>query len=107
MRKFELKIFHADQTIYWEQGFDSEAELEKWLAEEQTRPYWRKDFIVEKTDNSLQVEQEKEAERVKAEEAFQKQVDLKAEILEIKNKKNKTLEDLSEGFEKLLELMGV
>lgn len=42
-----LKILNPDGSMYWQEHFNSEKDLDTWLAEEKTRPYWNQDFICE------------------------------------------------------------
>lgn len=42
---FRLEIKRTDATIYWVEHFKTKEDGDRWLAEEQTRPYWDKSFI--------------------------------------------------------------
>lgn len=45
----KLEIFNPDGSLYWTMEFNSLDELDKWLGEEKTRPYWKADFTYKKT----------------------------------------------------------
>ena len=70
---FKLTIKNADGSHYWTEHFNSMNEGEKWLAEEETRHYWKPGRIAEffdlsppkKTQEQLDAEQAK-IERVSA-----------------------------------------
>lgn len=51
-----LRIFNTDQTLYWTAHFNSKKECDAWLAEEQTRPYWKIGFTVDIEDNTAEEE---------------------------------------------------
>lgn len=48
MQRLKLKIKKADGSIYWIAYFHGMANLDAWLIEEQTRPYWNPSYIIEK-----------------------------------------------------------
>ena len=43
---FKLTIKRKDNSIYWVEHFNSQSELNNWLTEERTRPYWDSSFKV-------------------------------------------------------------
>lgn len=45
-----LEIKNADGTPYWTEHFNNRQEGDRWLATEQTRPYWKKDFTFQFID---------------------------------------------------------
>jgi hypothetical protein len=47
----KLEIFNPDKSLYWTEHFKSEKQLNAWLDEEKTRPYWNKEFTTVITDN--------------------------------------------------------
>jgi hypothetical protein len=49
---FELIIRAADGSIYWSERFNSQSEAQKWLAEEQTRKYWKPEFTTQIIDHT-------------------------------------------------------
>lgn len=53
----KLVISKGDGTHYWTEHFKTKDELDLWLAEEQTRKYWEKDFSWVITDLSLKKEE--------------------------------------------------
>jgi hypothetical protein len=50
MTKLKLTIKRADNSVYWVEHFDSQNDLDKWLAVEMTRPYWNSEFTTETLD---------------------------------------------------------
>ena len=40
IRTFRLKIKYANGDIYWIEHFNDLMQLDAWLVEEMTRPYW-------------------------------------------------------------------
>lgn len=97
----ELIIKRADGSVYWRDGFNSREEAERWLASEQTRPYWDPLFTVEHVDRSKEYADKKvadEAERLTRQTA---RLQKKAQAKAIKDKSNKNQKDL----EDLLELL--
>lgn len=49
-----MVILRKDATTYWEDSFQDIATANKWVAEEQTRPYWDKSYTVTLTDHALE-----------------------------------------------------
>jgi hypothetical protein len=41
---YKLEIIRSDLSTYWVEHFKDIQMLNKWLAEEQTRPYWGTDY---------------------------------------------------------------
>lgn len=77
---FELVIFNPDGTRYWTAYFNTRADAEKWLAEEQTRLYWNPDYTSVITDKTppkptpeeLAEQQANEKKRIDAKERLKK-----------------------------------
>lgn len=46
----KLEIKYADGSLYWKEHFNSQADCDKWLAEEKTRPYWKPEFTSSSVD---------------------------------------------------------
>lgn len=70
---FKLIIRKGDGSHYWTEHFNKQNQLEKWLAEEMTRPYWKQEFTTEIIDQtppppSAEEIAEKEAEKVEQEQ---------------------------------------
>lgn len=42
---FKLVIKRQDGSTYWVEHFVALEELERWLAEERTRPYWDESYV--------------------------------------------------------------
>lgn len=42
-----LNIYNEDGSLYWKEHFNDEKDLEKWLEEEKTRPYWNQKFKID------------------------------------------------------------
>lgn len=49
---FELIIKYANGSVYWVERFQTQTELENWLASERTRPYWKSEFTTETVDHT-------------------------------------------------------
>lgn len=47
MSSFKLTIKKPDGSHYWTEHFNEMVDLDRWLTEEKTRPYWDKGFIYE------------------------------------------------------------
>lgn len=45
-----LNIYNEDGSLYWKEHFNKQEDLNKWLDEEKTRPYWNKNFTTEIID---------------------------------------------------------
>lgn len=41
-----VTITDENDDVYWVERFPSEATAAKWLAEEQTRPYYKPEYVV-------------------------------------------------------------
>lgn len=107
MRKFELVIKNADGSVYWTEGFDSRLDLNTWLKEEKSRPYWKKNFVVEELDNSKAVEKA-EAATEAARAAFEEKAKLtREEIKAMVQKKPKTVAEAVALLEKIVEHLGL
>jgi hypothetical protein len=74
MTKFNLIIKNADGSIYWTENFNSKRELNGWLNEEKTRPYWKKEFTTEIIDNSDAIKAQEEAVAEQTTEGTQEEV---------------------------------
>lgn len=48
-----LNIYNEDGSLYWKEHFNDEKDLEKWLEEEKTRPYWNQKFKIDIQEISL------------------------------------------------------
>lgn len=46
----ELVIKNPDGSVYWKSVFNTAEEANKWLSEEETRSYWKADFVSTITD---------------------------------------------------------
>lgn len=40
-----LTINYADGSLYWKEHFNNQNDLDIWLEEEKTRPYWKQEFV--------------------------------------------------------------
>lgn len=48
-----LSIRKANGDLYWTEYFNTKVDCDKWLAEEQTRPYWDINFQVTIDDKTV------------------------------------------------------
>lgn len=42
---YRLKILRQDASMYWWADFTTAPDLNNWLAEEKTRPYWDNTYV--------------------------------------------------------------
>lgn len=54
----KLEILEPSGKVYWTEHFRDPAALDKWLAEEQTRSYWKQEYTTRITDNRPTAEDE-------------------------------------------------
>jgi hypothetical protein len=54
---FQLIIKRQDESIYWIEHFNDLPSLNRWLAEEMTRPYWDPTYTHEIVDNTPVIEE--------------------------------------------------
>lgn len=47
---YKLEIKKGDGSTYWIEHSSIQGFLEKWVAEEQTRPYWQQNFTYSITE---------------------------------------------------------
>lgn len=48
-----LTILKADGSTYWVEHFNTMADANRWIAEEQTRPYWDATWTYTIVDNTV------------------------------------------------------
>jgi ribosomal protein L29 len=58
----KLEIKKVDDSVYWVEYFNIQADVDKWIAEEQTRPYWDKSFTYTIVDISDKTPAETQAD---------------------------------------------
>lgn len=46
----EIEILKGDGSSYWTMQTNTRTEMDAWISEEQTRPYWKPDFTFEITE---------------------------------------------------------
>jgi hypothetical protein len=107
MRKFVLTILKANGSVYWTEGFDTRNELDKWLEVEKTKFYWKRNFTVQIQDNKAEVEAAEKAAREEFKLAKQKKVQLRQALADLKKKPAKTIEDLNQAVESLIEFLDI
>jgi hypothetical protein len=109
MTKFVLTIYNADGSTYWVENFETKLALNTWLKEEQSRPYWKKDFKVEVTDNTEAIEKaraELNAENEALELARAKsRADAKLAVKAFKDKPSKNVADVVKLLEALVDML--
>ncbi len=98
-----LIIKKANGDHYWKESFSNKADCDKWLAEEQTRPYWDPNFQVT-IDDRTAIE---EARRLESIAQAQEKNRIRSELKEyLKNlDKAEKLPDLIDNLKKLAELL--
>lgn len=107
MSPFELIIKNADGSDYWVERFETKQGLNKWLREEQSRPYWKKDFQVEIVDNTEALaeiaKKAKEAAEAMENAQREKAIAIRAAVKAFKDKPSKTVADLAKLLDALLD----
>lgn len=102
-----LIITHADDSPYWKEYFDTLPACNAWLSEERTRPYWKQDFkiqIIDTTaDEAVKEQQRKDQLKQESDARLQLINDIKA----LKQKKGKSLSDISDMLDKITQALGV
>lgn len=101
-----LTILNPDNTVYWTECFNTREENDRWLAEEQTRPYWNPDFIVQITDNTAELQAQAQvvlAEQAASAQAQQDRVD---QLNALKTKNPLTSEDIQTIISLMLQQLG-
>lgn len=107
MTKFTLLIKNKDGSPYWTDYFETKADLNAWLAEEQKRPYWKKDFVVDVIDDSAAVEEIEKKAKENLEANQKKAADLQASIKDALQKKPKTIAECAAMLELICEHLGI
>lgn len=101
---FKLTIKRADGTTYWIERFNRRVDLDAWLADEQTRPYWDSDFTTEIEDITPPVDAAAEAARA-AREARRNALTAKFKTLTPADVNN--IAKIQPLFLELLEILGL
>lgn len=107
MRRFEIVIRNADASERWREGFDSKKDLNAWLNEEKTRPYWKKEFTTEILDNTAAVKAAEDALKAAVKAADDTNKANRADIKKLREKKDKTLADAVALLEKIVDHLGI
>lgn len=99
---FELLIKFKDGQLYWREFFNSPEEMKKWLAVEQTRPYWKNDFTTEVVDHTPLPDPAADA----ANAARKTQIDtLRARLAALDDQADLTAAEVKECLRKTLKLL--
>lgn len=110
----KLTITRPDGSIYWTEHFNSQAECNNWLTEEQTRPYWgnTKDgkskevwawTIVDLSPSQSQIDAQKAtADAIKA-----KMASAISAVSTFDKTAVKSLPDLADAIDNILKILGV
>jgi len=102
---FKLTIFNPDLSVYWIEHFNTQAELDKWFAEEQTRPYWNRKFTHQIEDLTPP---EKTSEE-KAQEEFQRvdRINVMNELKTLKVADMNNIAEVKNVLIKVLKVIGI
>jgi hypothetical protein len=107
MTNFELIIKNPDGSKYWSEGFQTKIELNKWLKEEQSRPYWKKGFTFEIIDNTEAIK-EIERERKEKQEAVFKEIErARGELKKFREIPSPDLSAVVAALNQVLDLLGI
>lgn len=105
---FTLIIKKSDGTVYVTETFGSKEALDKWLAVEQSRPYWEKGFTTEIIDRTAEAKAEQDAQtldRQTRDSEVQAKKTLFQEIKTLVQKRNRTLAETNDLIDKLCALL--
>lgn len=104
---FILEIKKADGSSYWTEHFNDKESLDKWLAEEKTRPYWDKTFAETIIDMSPtpaeKAARDKVLKDMKDKEVVKRQV--AQDLKKLKSGDMKTLIDLEATLLKVIDIL--
>ena len=103
----KLEIKNQDGSTYWTEHFNDQASCDKWLAEEKTRAYWKSSFTLNVVDNSIDEKAKQEAAKKDAQEKADAKAILAEEIKEGKGKGNRSLSEVNELLDKLVNYLGL
>lgn len=111
MSPFELIIKNSDGSVYWTERFPTQDSLNKWLNDEQSRPYWKKDFQIEYVDNTEAIalkEKQLENERDAIEnEQREKSIAMRAAVKTFRDKPSKTIADVAKLLDMIIDKLGL
>lgn len=98
-----LKILNADGSTYWTTVTNSKEESDKWLVEEQKRPYWKKEFTIEIEDKTEEYEEQVEEAKKKMEQAIKDRSSRLTALLTLKKKQSLSSKETSECLSMILD----
>lgn len=99
---FELTIRRQDGTVYWVEHFNDLASAQKWIAEEQTRPYWNNSYTYQIVDRTPPP---KTPEEIAAEETKRLQiVALRQRIRALADQSDLTAAEVKEAIFKFIKM---
>lgn len=105
---FTLVVKNPSGQVYVTETFETKEALDKWLAVEQSRPYWQKDFQVEIIDKTAEAQAQQAAEaasrQARAADALARAT-LLQEISTLVQKKNRTLIETNDLVDKIASLV--
>ena len=105
---FTLVVKNPSGQVYVTETFETKEALDKWLAVEQSRPYWQKDFQVEIIDKTAEAQAQQAAEaasrQARAAGALARAT-LLQEISTLAQKKNRTLIETNDLVDKIASLV--
>jgi len=102
-----LKIKKANGEIYWVENFNTKKECDKWLAEEKTRPYWKKDFTFEIEDKTEEINNAQIAGKALFEQKRLSLETAKDSLKKLKKDKLKTVADCIKAIEGIMDVLGI
>lgn len=107
MNAFELKIYKPNGDLHWQMYFDTEKEMKNWIRDEESRPYWKKEFRLEIIDNREKIAAYEKEKQAFALQLVDKKDKAQKALKAFKKKKDKTLEDCIDAIEKIAEYINM
>lgn len=104
---FELIIKNSDGSEYWKERFNSSAQAQRWIEEEKTRSYWKKDFTYEVIDHSPPPESDVDREARETVETTKRAAlaALRARLNELDSQADLTAAEVKEQVRKFLKFI--
>jgi hypothetical protein len=92
----ELIIKNPDGSVYFRMFFNSVAEKNAWLKEEQTRPYWKSDFQLEVINTIKEEQAKRDAIKKEFDDREEARKALKVILKDLKKSPPKTVADVNQ-----------
>lgn len=103
----KLTILNADESLYWQMTTNTREECDAWLAEEQTRPYWKEDFIVQIDDQSAAAAAAAAANQTAMEQKIADYQSRSDALKVLKAKETLTSEEMTQCLKLIMSQLGI